>query len=572
MRTPTEFLSSLVVRHRGLLFTHAGLALVGSLLSLVYPWLAGGIASELLGQASTAPRLPFAFAGLSLLVLAQSGLALAERWVWARSYTQAAFELRTRVYDHLQSLGLEQHQAATRGDAMTLLERDTQELAGFITGTLVGVIPALATLVGAVGMMVYLEPQYGLVTTAVVPLYVIALRIARRRLRPLSSAFSRAWAVANTVANEQLAMLPIIKAFGREQDMSQRLRSHESETRELGRRLYFATGAVGPVSQLVAGVGVVLLLWMLSGRVLDGTLSASEFLVFFMYAFVFTRPLSTLAGAYGATNRTWGSAARLVDLLNQPRESDPGGGPVQSFERGLSFDHVTFAYAGRPTLLHDFSLELPRGSVTAVVGPNGVGKSTLLKLLLGFVTPTQGHLRVDGQSYTAIAKNELRRLFAVVPQEMMLLSGTIRENIALGSRDATRELVERAAQLAHADEFIGELPEGYETRVGEGGLLLSGGQRQRIALGRALIKGAPVLVLDEATAMLDTATETAFFDACREVFADKTVIVVGHHLQDLGFADQVVYLDAEGKVRIERAVGRRSKPASDPGKRVQGGA
>src|SRR5688572_30984081 len=325
MQTPPEFLSSLVGRHRGLLLSHAVLGLVGALVSLVYPWLAGSVASRLLGQAAPALELPVAFTGLVALMLVQSGIARSEQWLWARSYSEASFELRTRVYDHLQSLAIDQHQAATRGESLTLLERDTDQLIGFITGTLVGVIPALVMLAGAVGMMVYLQPSYGLVTTAIVPFYVIALRVARRRLRPLSSSFSDAWGEANTVANEQLSMLPIIKAFSREADMSARFRSHEKRSQELGRRLYFATGAIGPVSQVIAGVGVVLLLWALSGLVLDGTLPASEFLVFFMYAFVFTRPLSTLAGVYGATSVTWGSAARLADLLNQPLESDAGG-------------------------------------------------------------------------------------------------------------------------------------------------------------------------------------------------------------------------------------------------------
>jgi len=551
MQTPTEFLTSLAVRHRGFLFASSALALLGSLISLVYPWLAGGIAQRLLGQESSGLELRWAFAGLLGLVVAQAGVGISSQWVWARWYTGTSFELRTRVYDHLQALGLEQHQERTRGEAMTLLERDTETLADFLTSTLVGVLPALATLAGAVGMMLYLEPRYGLVTTAAVPLYLIALRLARRRLRQLSTALSSAWARANAAANEQLAMLPIIKAFGRESDMSQRVRSYEMQSRLLGQRLYFVTGAAGPAAQLVAGLGIVLMLWAMSGRVLEGQLSAPDFLVFFMYAFVFTGPLSMLAGVYGATNLTWGSATRLVDLLNEPHEAVTGA-PVRSFERGLRLEGVDFAYRGRPTVLQDFSLELARGAVTVVLGPNGAGKSTLLKLLLGFLSPTRGSLRVDQQDYADIARGELRRLFAVVPQEMMLLSGSIQENIALGSVDATPELVVRAARLAHADDFIRELPDGYDTVVGEGGLFLSGGQRQRIALARALIKRAPILILDEATAMLDKATEEAFFEACQEAFAERTVIVVGHHLKDLGFADQIVHLEPGGRMRVER--------------------
>lgn len=556
--TPVEFLRSTVARHHRLLLTNSALALLGSLFGLAYPWFAGSIAQRLLGQPSPALELSVAFSGLVGLLVLQSATGLAEQWVWARSFTSASFELRTRVYDHLQWLALEQHQTRTRGESMTLIERDTESVVSFISGTLVGVIPALATLVGAVGMMVYIEPRFGLVTTLAVPAYIILLRLARRRLRNLSTTLATAWSKANAVANEQLGMLPVIKAFGREADMSQRFRRYDRESHRLLDRMFFATGATGPLSRLVAGVGVALLLWLMSSLVLEGALSPPEYLVFFMYAFVFTGPLSTLAGVYGSINQCWGCATRLVELLNQPLESTAGV-PVRGFEARLSIQGVDFAYPGRPAVLCDFSLELPRGQVTVVLGPNGVGKSTLLKLLLGFVEPVRGKLRVDDQDYAEIARGELRRLFAVVSQEMMLLSGSIEENIALGSPDATRERVLAAARLAHADDFVQELPQGYDTLVGEGGIFLSGGQRQRIALARALVKQAPVLILDEATAMLDKATEAAFFDTCRQAFAERTVIVVGHHLSDLSFADQVVHLEVGGAVRVERVSSREAR-------------
>lgn len=551
MQTPAQFLTNSAGRHRMPLLVRSALSLIGSVSSLVYPWLAGSVASNLLGSGGGNLALSTAFAGMLLLAVFQAALATTDQWVWARVYAQARFDLRTRLYDHLQRLELEQHHARTRGEAMTLIERDAESIAAFVTGTLVSVVPALVTLAGSAALMIWLQPSYGLMALLVVPAYVAGLRLARRRLRRLSGRLARAWARANQVADEQLALLPVIKAFGREADMSERFRARDEETRELGRGLFFASGALSPISKLVAAVGVLMVLWSMSGLVLAHELPASEFLVFFMYAFLFTGPLGTLAGVYGAVNSNWGSAGRLVEVLSEPIESDEGAA-VERFELGVFLQQIEFAYPGRPAVLRDLSLELPYGEVTVILGPNGAGKSTLLKLLLGYITPASGRVRVDAQNADEIARSSLRRLFALVPQEMMLLAGSIHDNIALGLARATREDVVAAAKLAHAHQFIEALPDGYDTVIGEAGVFLSGGQRQRLALARALIKRAPVLLLDEATAMFDKETEREFFRACRDAFAGRTVIVVGHHLGDLSFAHRVVEMQDGRVVSVQR--------------------
>lgn len=545
--TPGEFLVGTARRHSLPLAVRSGLSLLGSVTSLAYPWLAGSVAANLLGTGKANVALSTAFAGMLLLAVFQAAVTTTDQWVWARVYSDARFELRTQLYDHLQGLALERHHRRTRGEAMTLLDRDAETIVSFVTGTLVSVVPALVTLVGAALMMLWLEWSYGLMALLALPAYVVGLRLAKRRLRRSSSALARAWARANRVADEQLALLPVIKAFGREADMSERFRSSDAHTRDLGRGLYFATGALTPVSKLIAAVGVLAVLWSMSGLVRAGELSAPQFLVFFMYAFLFTGPLGTLAGVYGAVNSNWGSAARLVEVLAEPVESDHGDS-VHAFERGIFLEQIEFAYPGRPAIFRDLSLAIPHGETTAVVGPNGAGKSTLLKLLLGYITPAAGYLRVDQQDVGNVARGRLRRLFALVPQEMLLLSGSIHDNIALGLSGATRENVVRAAKLAHAHEFIEALPEQYDTLIGEAGVFLSGGQRQRLALARALIKQAPVLILDEATAMFDKETEREFFRSCRDAFAGRTVVVVGHHLGDLSFAHQVVEM-RDGRVQ-----------------------
>jgi ABC-type multidrug transport system fused ATPase/permease subunit len=301
-------------------------------------------------------------------------------------------------------------------------------------------------------------------------------------------------------------------------------------------------------------VAAVILLWVMSGRVLEGSLSVPEFIVFFMYVFVFVKPLSGAAGVYGATLRTWGSAVRIIESLAEPAEPDTGS-EVEAFKTAVKFADVAFAYRGRPGVFQHLSLQFKRGQTTAILGANGAGKSTILRLLLRFVEPKSGQITIDGVPYTSLSSKSLRKLFGIVPQEMTLLSGSIYENIALGARRADMESVVRAARQAQADAFINSLPDGYETVVGEGGVLLSGGQRQRIALARALLGDAPILVLDEATSMLDKDAEADFFEDFRGAFANLTVIVISHSLADLTFAHQVVRIEGGGAVVVDSSVG-----------------
>jgi ABC-type multidrug transport system fused ATPase/permease subunit len=293
---------------------------------------------------------------------------------------------------------------------------------------------------------------------------------------------------------------------------------------------------------------VLLLLWALSDQVVGGALSAADFLMFFMYAFVFVRPLAMLVGVYGAVNRMWGSALRVAHTFAEPLESRAGQ-ELGSFVDKIRVEGLRFAYPGRRQLLKSVDFELAKGQIILLVGANGAGKSTLLRLLFKFLEPQAGSIKIDGRDYAELSAASVRRLFSLVPQETLLLSGSIYDNIALHAPDATTERVARAAKLASADEFIDQLPEGYQTRVGEGGILLSGGQRQRIALARALLQDAPILILDEATSMLDRETEARFWESCQRALTARTALIIGHHLSSLPFPHKVVRID-EGRLVV----------------------
>ena len=276
--------------------------------------------------------------------------------------------------------------------------------------------------------------------------------------------------------------------------------------------------------------------------------SPAELFAFLLYAALLTRPVGSLANMYGAYQMARGTLARLEDVL--ALEPEPGYAATARIERAkgdIRFDTINFAYPGRPPVLSDFSLAIRPGEIVALTGENGVGKSTLVRLLLRFYIPQSGTIQLDGQDISQLQLQDLRRQFGYVPQRALLFNGTIADNIAFGqSASDQQEAIARAARLAQADEFIAQLPDGLQTEIGDHGIRLSGGQRQRIALARALFRDPPIYILDEATSMYDLESEAAFVEDCVQTLKDRTVIIITHRPASLALADRVLKLSESG--------------------------
>jgi ABC-type multidrug transport system fused ATPase/permease subunit len=375
------------------------------------------------------------------------------------------------------------------------------------------------------------------------PVYYLAMKILGRRILPITSQWIKSWSGMISLVQENLGLIPVIKAFTRESLEGERFEVKNTDFLQLSRKQILIQSIMSPAISFLAGAGLLLLLWVGIGHVESGRLETSELVSLLLYAMLLTQPVSGLANVYGQVMRTRGAAERLQEFFAvQPEPVSQGKPPISQVSGEIEFDQVSFSYPGRDRVLEDFSLHIRAGETIALTGPNGAGKSTLAHLLMRFIDPDSGVIRVDGRDIREVDLHSLRDQVGLVAQNVLLLDGTVAENIAYGKSDASMEQMREAAKAARADEFIDELPDGYDTVIGDQGVRLSGGQRQRLSLARTLLKNPPVLILDEATAMFDPEGEKSFIEECHEILSMRTVILITHRPASLALADRKLEL------------------------------
>lgn len=545
--TGYRFLAGWARSFRSELLFICALTILSSLTTLALPWLAG----QLLGGIVQPRDQPVGLiVGLLLVALVLTTVltmasAIASTWTSERILAR----LRTNIYRHIQALPLEFHDSHRQGDMLALMTNEVSMLSYFLSTTLARFPSMLLTAGGACVLLFAINPSVAWVVPVLVPAIYVLLRLTGRRIRGLARQSRAAHAKLMWLAESHLQILLATKSFAAEERQAAAYAQATEEARQLSFAHMRINSILGPFTGLLAALAAVTMILLADGGAMDGQRDPAALFSFLLYAALLTRPVGSLAEVYGMIQMARGTLARLEGILGTPGE--PGyaaTGKLAEVAGEIVFRNVTFAYPGREATLHQTNLTIAPGETVALTGENGAGKSTLVSLLLRFYEPSSGQILLDGHDIATLQVQNLRRHIALVPQRTMLFNGTVRENILFGAPEADAAALQRAVALAQATEFIAQLPQGYETEIGDGGVRLSGGERQRIALARALLANPRVLVLDEATSMFDLDGEATLVAQCREALADRTVIIITHRPASLALADRVIEL-RDGLVR-----------------------
>jgi ATP-binding cassette subfamily B protein len=458
-------------------------------------------------------------------------------------------QVRNELYRHLQGLSLAFHTKARSGE---LVVRVIQDIAVLKNAAINAALPVLANLlivVSLVGAMLWLHWQLALLVLALFPLFWLGtVRFAPRVQQAARKQRQREGDMAATAA-EAIEAIKLVQALSLEGQLAESFSKQNQESQKEDVKGLKLTAALTRTVGFLLAVALALVLWFGARLVLAGELSPGELLVFLAYLRSALQPVQRMARNAGQLAKATAAGERVLNILDQtPDVHDlPGAVDAPPFRGAVRFEQVSFAYEpGRPVLEHvDF--EVPPGQHVALAGPSGVGKSTLVSLLLRLYDPSDGRVLIDGRDLRVYTLASLRRQISVVFQDTLLFAASVRENIACGAPDASPEAVEAAARLANAHEFILALPQGYDTILGERGVTLSGGQRQRIAIARAAIRKSPILILDEPTTALDEENEQAVLEALQRIGTGRTCFYISHDLELAAAADLVLYLE-QGRV------------------------
>ncbi len=457
--------------------------------------------------------------------------------------------LRNDVYAHIMNLSMHFMSGASSGHLMSRVLNDIGMMQRAVSTVLVDVLRQGISLIALIGVAFYQDWKLASAAFLVIPFSVLPAAVIGKKIKNYTVRGQKRMGNLTGVLQESFAGFKVIKAFGQEGEGNERFQRENRSYYELFRKTLKYESLSSPIVETLSAFGMATVLAyglqrVLSGAVTEGQLFSSLAAMAMMYT-----PVKKLIGIYNTIQKAMGAAERVFEVLDERPEihDRPDACPLPEPVRGeVEFDHVFFAYDEKP-VLNDISIRAGQGEVIALVGPSGSGKTTLVGLLNRFFDPTSGVVRVDGLDISRVTLESLKRNLALVDQETFLFNDTVRSNIRFGNPAAREDEIEAATRLAYAEEFVRALPQGYETLIGDRGVLLSGGQRQRLCIARALVRNAPILVLDEATSALDTESEALVQEALSNLMKNRTTFIIAHRLSTVMHADRILVLDA-GKV------------------------
>jgi len=526
------------------------LSLVGVGLNLLKPWPFKIIVDDFL-RTGPAIRDDWRF-WVPLLCLALVAIQLLwgiTNWItnylFVKIGLQALLKLRTDLYSYLQSLSLKYHDARLSSDSSFRVAYDSQSIQTIYNKGFTNIFGSLVTLIGTFVIMLRLDSQLTLVSLAIVPLVIGAIYLFAHRIRRESTSIQEQESAVLAQAQEGLSSIRMVHAFGREDFEVRQFHQQARQSLQANLRLTLTNVNSALVISTLMVAGTATMYYIGTLHVLAGTLTLGSLLVFSAYLLMLYQPLESLTYTAWAMEGATAGAKRCFEVLDRQDDviDSPGAVAISSARGAIAFNSVGFGYADDRHVLRDVDLRIEPNQIVGLVGGTGAGKSTLLSLVPRFYDPISGSITLDGRDLREITKKSLRTQIAIVLQDTLLFSTTVRENIAYGRPEATEDEIVEAARRAQADDFIRRLPNGYASLVGERGGHLSVGQRQRIGIARAFLKNAPILLLDEPTSALDPTTESAIMDTIKELMRGRTTFIATHRLATIHGLDQIIVLE-----------------------------
>lgn len=454
-------------------------------------------------------------------------------------------EVRADLFRHIQCLSMSFHSRARSGDLIVRVIGDIGLLRDFSVTALMPLIGSVMVLFVMAALMFWLNWKLALMVLVLVPLYWLPTWLLSRRIQGVSRVQRKRESEMASMATESIGAMQVVQSLSLEDNFADQFAGQGRKSLKEGVKARRLLARLQGTVQVMTGFSTAAVLFYGTVLILRGQLSAGDLLVFLSYLKAAFKPMQDFAKYSGRMAKASASGERVIEMFNtQPDVADlPDARPAPDFEGAIEFDHVDFHYEKGHPVLRDFCLEIGKGEVVALVGPSGSGKSTVIGLISRLYDPVGGRVLIDGIDIRSVTLATLRRQISVVLQDTTLFATSIRDNIAMGSPDATEEAIITAARLARADDFIAALPRAYDTVIGERGITLSAGQRQRIAVARAIVSAAPILILDEPTTGLDADNSRLVLEGLRELMKGKTVILITHKMDEAVQADRVFTLD-----------------------------
>ena len=452
-------------------------------------------------------------------------------------------EVMFRKFQRMPMAYFDKHQT---GETMSYITNDVAAIQSALVDQLIELVTEGSILIGSIVMMVYLDWKLSLLTLAIIPLVGQAMKIFGRKIKRNGTVIQERMADITSLLQESISSIRVVKSFVREKYEIDRFCNQNQLNFQAAMKNVQLTSLLTPTVEFLAALSVTFIVWFGGYEVVQGVMTAGSLVAFLTYAVNLANPVKRLSRVYGNLQRAMAAVDRVFAVidLKETITDKPDAYELPATHGQVTFDHVCFEYKKGVPALTDVSLTVQPGQMIAFVGPSGAGKSTIANLIPRFYEVTSGSISIDGHDIRDVTVASLREQIGIVPQETMLFSTTVRENIRYGRLDATDEEVEAAAKAANADAFIRALPKGYDTQIGERGLNLSGGQRQRMAIARAILKNPRILILDEATSALDTESEKIVQAALDKLMVGRTSFVIAHRLSTIFDADQIYVIDA----------------------------